>query len=164
MAKLYPPVIEGTIPAFYGTTLVVPFSMNRAVAKSDIKGFSLKIKTVQTNTFVKNLTSTNYTTSEVTFDTSDLNLIPGQYYKLQLAYIFNDSYSTIGYYSTVGVVKYYGEEGPKIYVDGLSSKNSNIFAGSYIGVFEHPDDPMEKVAQYRFVIQDSTGNVITDTG
>ncbi len=164
MAKLYPPVIEGTIPAFYGTTLVVPFSMNRAVAKSDIKGFSLKIKTVQTNTFVKNLTSTNYTTSEVKFDVTGAGLVAGQYYKLQLAYIFNDTYATIGYYSTVGVVKYYGEEGPKIYVDGLSSKNSNIFAGSYVGVFEHEDDPMEKVAQYRFIIQQSNGDTVVDTG
>lgn len=164
MAKLYPPVIEGTIPAFYGTTLVVPFSMNRAVAMSDIKGFSLKIKTVQTNTFVKNLNSTDYTSSSVNFDTTDAGLVAGQYYKLQLAYIFNDTYSTVGYYSTVGVVKYYGEDGPEIYVDGLSSKNSNMYTGSYLGVFEHPDDPMEKVAQYRFIIQDSTGNIVTDTG
>ena len=163
MAKLYPPVIEGTIPAFYGTTLVVPFSMNRAVAKSDIKGFSLKIKTVQTNTFVKNLTSTNYTTSQVEFDISNAGLVAGQYYKLQLAYIYNDSYSTLGYYSTVGVVKYYGEDGPTIYVDGLSSKNTNIYTGSFLGVFDHPSDPMEKVAQYRFVIKDSDGEVITDT-
>ena len=164
MAKLYPPVIEGTIPAFYGTTLVVPFSMNRAVAKSDIKGFSLKIKTVQTNTFVKNLTSNDYTTSEVKFNVEDVDLVAGQYYKLQLAYIYNDSYSTIGYYSTVGVVKYYGEEGPRIYVDGLSSKNSNMYTGSYLGVFEHEEDPMEKVAQYRFIITESGGDPVADTG
>lgn len=164
MAKLYPPVIEGTIPAFYGTTLVVPFSMNRAVAGSDIKGFSLKIKTVQTNTFVKNLNSINYTLSEAMFDITDAGLVPGQYYKLQLAYIFDDTSSTVGYYSTVGVVKYYGEEGPEIYVDGLSSKNSNMFTGTYLGVFEHPTDPMEKVAQYRFIIQDSSGEPVTDTG
>ena len=36
MAKLYPPQINGTIPAFYNdkegaTMMVVPFSMNRAV-------------------------------------------------------------------------------------------------------------------------------------
>ena len=51
MAKLYPPVIEGTIPAFNGTTeLVVPFSMNRSVSASQIKGFALQVKTVQSNT------------------------------------------------------------------------------------------------------------------
>ena len=52
MAKLYPPNIEGTIPAFYteGTTkIVVPFSMNKAVGKSEVYGFSLKIKYVDGN-------------------------------------------------------------------------------------------------------------------
>ena len=45
MAKLYPPQINGTIPAFYsnikkGTTdMVVPFSMNRAVSFAEINGF-----------------------------------------------------------------------------------------------------------------------------
>jgi hypothetical protein len=39
--KLYPPNIEGTIPAFYGkgtATLTVPFSMNRTVSKSEVWG------------------------------------------------------------------------------------------------------------------------------
>ena len=49
MARLYPPIINGTIPAFCGTTLVVPFSLNRAVAKAEIYGFSLKIKTINGN-------------------------------------------------------------------------------------------------------------------
>lgn len=60
MSKLYPPVIEGTIPAFNkdtdGTiTLMVPFSMNRSVSKADIKGFSVKVKTIQSNSFVVTL-------------------------------------------------------------------------------------------------------------
>ena len=51
MAKLYPPSIEGKIPAFTGNILKVPFNMNKAVIKDDIrteKGMSLIIKTVQT--------------------------------------------------------------------------------------------------------------------
>ena len=52
MAKLYPPLIEGTIPAFKGNELIVPFSMNRAVGKNNIAGFSLKIKTVQNSFFI----------------------------------------------------------------------------------------------------------------
>lgn len=46
MAKLFPPNIEGTIPAFYGTVLTVPFSMNKAVSKYEVKDFIIKIKTV----------------------------------------------------------------------------------------------------------------------
>lgn len=37
MNKLYPPQIEGTIPAFTGTTIVVPFAMNKAVVISEVK-------------------------------------------------------------------------------------------------------------------------------
>ena len=40
MAKLYPPIIEEIIPAFYGAGgLSVPFTINRAVGISEIKGF-----------------------------------------------------------------------------------------------------------------------------
>ena len=44
--KLYPPVIEGTIPAFYGTVLTVPFVMNKSVSTSEFSGFALKMKTI----------------------------------------------------------------------------------------------------------------------
>ena len=50
MAKLYPPVIEGTIPAFNGAVLTVPFSMNRSVSAAQIQGLAVKIKTVQSST------------------------------------------------------------------------------------------------------------------
>ena len=44
MAKLYPPYIEGTIPAFFksdddGTVMItVPLSMNKAVGEREVKG------------------------------------------------------------------------------------------------------------------------------
>ena len=61
MAKLYPPNINGTIPAFFqeGTVykIAVPFSMNRTVSSSDISGFALKIKTV--NGIVKGIFTVN---------------------------------------------------------------------------------------------------------
>ncbi|MDD7754108.1 MAG: hypothetical protein PUJ51_06325 [Clostridiales bacterium] len=49
LKKLYPPEIEGVIPAFCGTALVVPFSMNKTVSKSEISGMIIKIKTVFSN-------------------------------------------------------------------------------------------------------------------
>jgi hypothetical protein len=52
MAKLYPPYIEGSIPAFYGTALTVPFSMNRSVGRQEVSGITLKVKTVQSNSFL----------------------------------------------------------------------------------------------------------------
>jgi hypothetical protein len=54
--KLFPPYIEGTLPAFYqsnGTTkIVVPFVMNRGVRFDDIKGLMMKIKSIQSNTYL----------------------------------------------------------------------------------------------------------------
>ena len=54
--KLFPPYIEGTLPAFYqsnGTTkMVVPFIMNRGVRFDDIKGLMMKIKSIQSNTYL----------------------------------------------------------------------------------------------------------------
>ena len=47
LKKLYPPEIEGVIPAFCGTALVVPFSMNKTVSKSEISGMIIKIKTIK---------------------------------------------------------------------------------------------------------------------
>ena len=54
--KLFPPYIEGTLPAFYqsnGTTkIVVSFVMNRGVRFDDIKGLMMKIKSIQSNTYL----------------------------------------------------------------------------------------------------------------
>jgi hypothetical protein len=51
MSKLYPPVIEGTLPAFYSegegmVKITIPFSMNRAVSEAQVSGFELKIKSL----------------------------------------------------------------------------------------------------------------------
>jgi hypothetical protein len=55
--KLYPPIIEGTIPAFYGDEIIVPYSMNKVVSYSEIAGFSLKIKTVQNSYYLGEATT-----------------------------------------------------------------------------------------------------------
>jgi hypothetical protein len=47
--KLNPPLIKGTLPAFYGNRLEVPFEMNKSVSIQEVKSFSLKIKTIQSN-------------------------------------------------------------------------------------------------------------------
>jgi hypothetical protein len=50
MSKLYPPSVEGTIPAFYDNErLKVPFAMNRAVSANDVNGMVLKLKSVYNN-------------------------------------------------------------------------------------------------------------------
>ena len=49
MAKLYPPSIEGKLPAFAGNTLKIPITMNRAVNINQVSSMRAMIKTVQTS-------------------------------------------------------------------------------------------------------------------
>jgi hypothetical protein len=48
--KLSPPLVTGTIPAFYanseGIVITIPFTMNRVVGLSQISGYAVKIKTI----------------------------------------------------------------------------------------------------------------------
>jgi hypothetical protein len=44
MGKLYPPMIESTLPAFWGKRITVPFVMNRAVGSNDFTDMQIIIK------------------------------------------------------------------------------------------------------------------------
>ena len=48
--KLYPPVIEGKLPAFIknsnGVNITIPFTMNPVVSNGDVKGFYITIKSM----------------------------------------------------------------------------------------------------------------------
>lgn len=104
MSKLYPPVIEGTLPAFYSegegmVKITIPFSMNRAVSQAQVSGFELKIKSLQSGTVLYTIDTFkmfNYSLEQgncyVTFYLDDkINKLKiGQFYKLQLAYITVD--------------------------------------------------------------------------
>ena len=155
MAKLYPPLIGGTIPAFYtddngATNMVVPFSMNRAVGKSEVSKFILKIKYVDGDV-IDTIISEDFDTEaylKVSFNVSALVtqglLKVGQYYKIQLAYI--DKSDTIGYYSTIGVIKY--TTLPNLIIDNISDSEINNHQYYYVGVYqqnEKDQDSTEKV-------------------
>lgn len=163
--KLYPPNIAGIIPAFYGTTLVVPFSMNKAVAKREVGNFALKIKTVYNSSYLKDATyvSHDFDAGTVTFDVSGCALERGNYYKIQLAYIYNDTSETIGYYSTVGVVKYTTK--PIIKLEGLEygSGQINMHDYSYTGTYQSTD-PTEKAYSYCFNLYDNKNNLVYTSG
>ena len=83
--KLYPPYIEGTIPAFEGTTMVVPFSLNKANSSNSIHSMFLKVKSVQGNTVIQvgvSSRSFNLESGIVTFNIDPAKYIVGQYYKI----------------------------------------------------------------------------------
>ena len=167
MEKLYPPYINGTIPAFYysegATKIVVPFTMNRAVQAGDVAGFALKIKNisgdvkcVEQDVDAYDISSSN---ASVTFSSKE-TFVVGQYYKAQLAYI--SSNGVIGYYSTVGIIKCTTR--PKVEIEGLAFGQANMHQYSYTGVYsQYGGDATEKMYSYRFLLTDVNGNVIADS-
>lgn len=177
MSKLYPPYLEGTIPAFCdikeGTVLTVPFSMNRAVSKKEVAGFYLKLKTIQSDKYLITVKTKKFDLErqEAYFDLTNyadkLNI--GQFYKIQIAYEESDATNTIGYYSSVGVVKYTSR--PAVFIEGLEKNTPNKHSYNYLGCysqesFDEKDikDYSEKVYSYNFIIQDKTNNIIADSG
>lgn len=166
MAKLYPPIIEGTIPAFYGTVISVPFIMNRSVSLSEISGMKIKMKTVQNNIYILEAESSlnNIANNIVTFDftsqAANIKLNIGQYYKIQIAYI--DNFGVIGNYSTIAVTKYTAK--PNIYIQNLDITNLNLHKYEYVGKYESFNDPTEKVYSYRFDIYDENNNLVITSG
>lgn len=186
--KLYPPYIDGKVPAFCGTALKVPFRNNRAVSyDKQVIGMSCKMKTVSTNEWVWTLTITkdDIHYDEKTgqwyalFDLSDRNetrehpdthqietyaewLTVGVFYKIQIAYI--DNSNQVGYFSDVGVTKY--TAAPSVTIDGLYSYGTNNALYNYVGVYSqyYGKDVAEREYSYCFTIYDNKGEVFLTSG
>lgn len=157
--KLYPPTIEGTLPAFSGDIIKVPYEMNKAVSQNQISGFSIKIKTVQSNYYLGDIDTVQYENNVAIFTVppnilNKLNI--GQFYKVQLAYK-NIGTNDIGYYSTIGVIKYTSE--PTVTI--LDSTDGITFIGKYS---QEKKDVSEKVYSYCFELKDGNNNLIETSG
>lgn len=171
MAKLFPPHIEGKLPAFVkGEYIKIPITMNRAVSLDQVGNMYAIIKTVQTNSIIANglkgdaLTFDDTTnTYYAIFDSSIIkNLNVGQFYKIQIAYGDRNANDEIGYYSTVGVLKCTTK--PSVSIPGLVSNyyNSNDFVG--VCDWGESGDITEKVYSYCFTIKDNNNNVVATSG
>lgn len=173
--KLFPPFIESKLPAF-SNSLTIPFTMNRAVGPNDYKGMKLIIKTAQTGKQLGTLEQLakefpyNPKTgkNEVTFNFSSLVdekgkslLKQGQYYKVQLAYIRNDDNSSVGYFSSVGIIK--KTTNPTLTIPELVNSTASRY--SYTGVYsQKKKDDTEKIHMYQFDLLDEDGNIIDSSG
>ena len=188
--KLYPPIIPGTLPAFYTdgtvTNITVPFSMNKAVNTNEISGFSLKVKTAYSNTFIgtleypkvineqrASLDSKTFSLNQIVFKDQDIrsfNIKPGQFLKVQLAYIDNDNIT--GYYSTVGIIKY--TDKPKLKIQELELENDSneddsnkirIFCSTCTGIYTPgEEDKSERPYQYQFLLLDENDKKVENSG
>lgn len=165
------PIIEGTLPAFYlenGTaTIAVPFSRSRAVSDYDVNGYSLKIKNLQGSEYLLTLSHSRFDSSEsivyfdVLEDTVKKVFSVGSFYKAQMAYVDRDG--MVGYYSTVGVIKYTTK--PDVSILGLKTMKNNGHQYSYTGVYNQKGkDFTEKAYSYRFVVKNNNNSIVEDTG
>lgn len=170
--KLSPPLVEGTIPAFYsddGTTakLVVPFSMNRAVSPIQVKGIAIKIKTVQSSTYLYDaiLIDNFYFNLEnspwAEFHIPVNKFRQGQFYKVQIAYI-NAANDEVGYFSSVGITKYTSK--PELYIRNITQGPINSHLYEYQGIYRQSTDSTERVYSYRFDIYDPDDNLYLSSG
>ncbi len=173
MAKLYPPAIEGKIPAFAGSIMRIPFTLNRAVAYAETNGVKVIIKSIQTNSRIGNVLSGDIVYEEntgnyyATFNISEVyspaveagKVYPGQYYKVQIAFV--DRTGEVGYYSSVGVIKC--TTNPVIKIPAAESNYYNSY--EYVGTYDQTSgDKTEKVYSYRFDLRDSNDNIVTTSG
>lgn len=173
MAKLYPPQLEGSLPAFVntydinnnnnflGTTLKIPFGLNRAVSVNSIKGIAIRIRTTSTNTFlVSDYIDTQHDLETgnaiFLFDKKKKLFNESQYYRVQIAFV--DHNDNVGYYSTVGIIKCIAA--PTASINGYTSGNINMFNDSFYGVYSQDTtygDSTEKAYSYIFNIYDMDG-------
>ena len=159
MGKLYPPMIESTLPAFWGNTITVPFIMNRAVSNNDFTDMQIIIKHIISGQELANESAglQNITSTSATFVLPGSYAV-GQFYKVQLAYVQG---SDVGYLSTVGIAKCVSTafDNPNTLVVSCDQ------AGKCIGTYHIPtDDKLEKIYSYQFDLFDINGNLKASSG
>lgn len=103
----YAPYIDGTIPAFDNTKIIVPFTPNKAVGEGAAAGMVLRVK--EMNGSAIDDISTEDIQNNVAYFNLPTGLIVGKYYKVQLAYKeTSDENPSSLTYSSVGITKYIG--------------------------------------------------------
>lgn len=172
MNQLYPPNIAGTLPSFYkseeGTAAVaVPFVINKTVKLADISGFNLRLKTTNTDILFGNV-STQFWSQDpanpIAYFTLPAQIVNrlsiGTFYKVQIAFI--NTYEEIGYYSSVGIIKYTAK--PTVEISDFSLNEMNSGQAQYIGIYSNENDPSERVYQYRFNLFTKSDELVESSG
>ena len=156
--KLFPPHLEAKLPATFGNEIQIPYGRNPAVGSQDYTNLNIIIKTVSTNKLLYEGLVSSYDENYIKLKLLDntVGLTQGQYYKIQLAFVSSQN-DEVGYYSSVGTMKYTKE--PTIQISGLKAEGTNNFNSSYQGLYTN-DDITEKVYKYQFTIYDSQGNIL----
>ena len=172
MAKLYPPHIEGALPAFCGNTLIIPFEHSRAVSQSEITGYHFILKDIQQSMIVTQgqvlaiaASQDNSGNWELTMQINVSQLSPGTFYKLQLAYVKGIQ---VGFFSDVGIIKYIQK--PEVEIVGLNQSGINNHVYQYQLEYKC-NDSTEKLYSTEFILArgiqdnpiDTSGEIIHNT-
>lgn len=158
MAKLYPPIVENTLDAFYGNSITVPFTLNRAVGINQVSGFSLVVKSTVTNDVIYSTTTSTVSSTEAIFSLgAATNFKAGGFYKIQIAFI--DQAGTTGFYSGAAVAKYIGSTAPTVEIIDNRAQND-----VFLGIYNPQEDITEKLYSYSFTLVNEEGVVVEDTG
>lgn len=158
--KLYPPLLEGSLPAFTKSetsqasdekfVITIPYTDNSAVEWQEGMKIKLLIKKVNNNTIIISATSSG---KAARFALPKNKIENGVYYKVQLAYVDTDG--EVGYYSTPGIMKCISA--PEASISYNQAKN-------LITALFKPKNSGEYLYSYRFIIKDWGDNIIDDTG
>lgn len=173
---IYPPYIADTIPAFINSEIKIPFFMNPAIKKSQIKSARLKIQRYNSSEddiwvlSCEGLSSISFSQDEksgvVIFHNEEPErLIQNSYYQFQLSFVDDDT--DFQAYSTISIGKCLGDESnaPVIKLKGrqnqtLSTTSINVGSTSFTSLVSTPIN--EPVYNYRFIIKNMETNQIVD--
>lgn len=169
MAKLYPPHIEGALPAFCGNTFSIPFEHSRAVSQVEIGGYYFILKDIQQSTVIASQPlikeaaaqdeSGNWWLTGSGINASQLT--PGTFYKMQIAYVAERA-QEIGFFSDVGIIKYIQE--PEIKIVGLNAAGMNDHVYQYQLDYKCLDST-ERLYSTEFYLAEGTQiNIIDSSG
>ena len=175
-SKLYPPLLEASIPAFYEKKVIIPFKHNPLVSKADYTGFKVEVKRIsgeliniydgtvneENNTIVCTIRYNDLFTSysDSLSDEAKEKLLQANWYKFSIAYISKEN-NEVGYYSTAAIGRFLGPKAPTVTLTISSSQCKAIYS--------HPYDKAEKAYSYRFILKKVDVNsgfesLIEDTG
>ena len=183
--KLYPPYIEGKLPAFVrktnDTKITIPFQLNPLVGSGDFNRMILLLKTISGKQVRGTIATQAYyfletETGEKRMGFADFSIPEeddkwveeiqvGQYYKAQIAFsnTKDDVTYETGYYSSVGIIKCI--EQPQCQIQNLTDNEIKANPFTFIGQYSYTStEDNEKLYSCRFDVYDAEHNLYDTSG
>ena len=207
--KLNPPQIEASLPPIVITNpntekkptdvdceFTIPLYSNPAVSLGDISGLKILIKSISNDNLILQVARAKTDawqfgqkiTIQIRNEFSS-KLTIGQYYKIQIAYLYKDKNNIgnndttnndttnndneipeedphlVGYYSSVGISKCTTLPNITITdVDGNTINEINGVSTTFKGIYKNELDPTEKVYSYCFTLSDASNKILDTSG